>query len=200
MTRVVAGEQARAVLALAEPRHIASRIVCRRSRRSRILEPVADLDPDLAILDRHDDQQAVVLAALADAAAAVLEHLDGVFADVGVWLERGHRRDDDDVAAGRLQGLDAAIELARLVGSMTLAKSLTAPVSAGGGGCAAAPDWCAPRRRGDDAIDARCASCAMPSIDVAPDPFAGVDVAREQRARIGDRYPCRCCLPRAPRG
>ena len=76
------------------------------------LEAVSDLDPDLAVLDRDDNQQAVVLAALADAAALILEHLDGVFPDVGIRLKRGHRRDDDDVAAGALQRLDASIELA----------------------------------------------------------------------------------------
>ena len=68
--------------------------------------------PDLPILDRDDDQQAVVLALLADAPAAVLEHLDGVFLDVGVRLERRDRRDDHDVAAGALQRADAPVELA----------------------------------------------------------------------------------------
>ena len=68
--------------------------------------------PDLAVLDRDDDQQAVVLTALADAPALILEHLDGVFPDVGIRLKRRNRRDDHDVAAGALQRQDASVELA----------------------------------------------------------------------------------------
>ena len=78
---------------------------------------VSDLDPDFAILDRDDDQEPVVLPTLADAPPLVLEHLDSVFADVGVRLKRRHGGDHDDVAAGAVQGLDAPIKLslARIV-------------------------------------------------------------------------------------
>src|SRR5581483_10780253 len=73
-----------------------------------LLEAVADLDPHLVFLDRDEDQQAVVLALLADAASAVLEQLVGVLVDVAVGLDRRHRRDDDDIAGLRLQRADHA--------------------------------------------------------------------------------------------
>ena len=76
-----------------------------------LLEVVADFDPHLPVVDGQQDQQPVVLAALADAAAAVLEHLDRVLADVGVRLERLHRGHDDDVAAGLLQRADQRVHL-----------------------------------------------------------------------------------------
>ena len=113
MTRVRAGEQPLPVLALTKRREdrftdrLAGKAVGHES-----FEAVADFDPDLAILDRDDDQQAVVLAAIADAPSVVLEHLDGVFLDVGVGLKRGHGGDHDDIAAGTLQGLNPSIELA----------------------------------------------------------------------------------------
>ena len=103
-----------------------------------LLEVVADFDPHLSILDGQQDQQAVVLAVLADAAAAVLEHLHGVLADVAVRLERV------DVATTTTSPLACCSERisasisAALSGSITLAKSLTGCVSAGGAGCAAA--------------------------------------------------------------
>ena len=68
-----------------------------------LLQVVADLDPDLPIRDGHHDQETVVLAALADAAAAVLEHLDGVLAEIRVRRERLDGCDNDHVAAGLLQ-------------------------------------------------------------------------------------------------
>ena len=73
---------------------------------------VAHFDPGLTIRDRHDDQEPVVLAAIADALAPVLEHLDGVFLDVGVGLERSDGCDHDDVAGRAFQGADLSIDLA----------------------------------------------------------------------------------------
>ena len=78
-----------------------------------LLEVIADFDPDLPIVDGQEDEQPVVLAALADAASAVLEHLDRVFPDVGVGLERLDGGDDDDVAARLLQGADERVHLGR---------------------------------------------------------------------------------------
>ena len=74
---------------------------------------VADLDPDLPFLERQHDQQAVVLALVADAAAVILEQLVGVLADVAVPRDGRHRGDDDDVAAGRLEGAAQRIDGAR---------------------------------------------------------------------------------------
>ena len=81
-----------------------------------LLEAVADLDPDLPLLEREQDQQAVVLALLADAAAVVLEQLDGVFADVAVAADGRHGGNDHDVAAGGLERAAQRIDGARTVG------------------------------------------------------------------------------------
>ena len=58
----------------------------------RALEPIADLDPHLALLRRDDQQRAVVLALLADAPGAA--ELVAVVGDV-VALQRAQRRDDE---------------------------------------------------------------------------------------------------------
>src|SRR4029079_16815525 len=63
-----------------------------------LLERVADLKPQRAIVHRDDDQQAVVLAFVANAAAPVLEHLDRVLIDAPVRLVSRHGRDDDRVS------------------------------------------------------------------------------------------------------
>src|SRR4051812_6979973 len=65
-------------------------------------EVVADLELHFAIVHRDEQQQAVVLPLVADAAAAVLEHLDGVLLDGAERLDRADRGDDEDVAGGRL--------------------------------------------------------------------------------------------------
>ena len=65
-----------------------------------------------AVVHGDDDEEAVVLAALADAAAGVLEHLHRELADVAVRLERLDRRDDDHVSRGSLQRADPAVDLA----------------------------------------------------------------------------------------
>ena len=54
--------------------------------------------------DGDHNQEAVVLAALANAAAAVLEHSNGVCTEVRVRGERVDRRHNDHIAAGLLQG------------------------------------------------------------------------------------------------
>ena len=89
------------------------------------LDPVADLDPDPAILDRDEDEDAVVLALATDTLAAVLEHLDRVFVHVGIRLRLVARRDDHGVAARALERSDAPLELGALARSITCAKSLT---------------------------------------------------------------------------
>ena len=61
----------------------------------RAFEPVADLDADLALGRRVQQQHAVVLAALAELPAA--EQAVGVVLD-RIAVERLHRRDDDLVA------------------------------------------------------------------------------------------------------
>jgi hypothetical protein len=96
--------------------HVLPCCFARVSVRDELLEVVANLRPDLAIVDGEHHQQTVVLATLADASAAVLEHLHGELADVGVRLERGHGRDDDHIAAGLLQGTDQGIHLTPAVG------------------------------------------------------------------------------------
>ena len=80
-----AGEKARAVRPFRNCGTMYWRLVSPANPiRDPRLEPVPDLDPDLPLLDREEDQQPVVLPLLADAAAVVLEHLDGVLADVAV--------------------------------------------------------------------------------------------------------------------
>src|SRR5436190_762050 len=60
-----------------------------------LLESVADFDPHLALVEREQNEQAVVLSLLADAAAVILEQLVGVLANVGERRDRLDRRDDD---------------------------------------------------------------------------------------------------------
>ena len=81
-----------------------------------LLEVVADLDFDAPLLDREQDEQAVVLALLADAAPVILEQLDRVVLDGGVRLDGRHRRDDDDVAGCLLQRADHPVHLRRARG------------------------------------------------------------------------------------
>src|SRR6266536_1705015 len=57
-----------------------------------LFEVVADFDADLAIVLCDDDEEAVVLAFVADPSSAVLEHLHGVLVDAAVRLESGHGR------------------------------------------------------------------------------------------------------------
>src|SRR5262249_42655687 len=99
-----AGDEPRTVSAAAELRyhHLTARLA-RESVRDPLLERVADFDPDLVLLDRDENQQAVVLALLPDPLAVILEELVRVLADVAVRLERRHSRHDDDVAGGRHQ-------------------------------------------------------------------------------------------------
>ena len=107
-----AGQQPRAVLLLAEIRPDDVADFTGEAVRDDVFEAVADLEAQRAILDRDDNQQPVVLVFVADPAAAVFEHLDGVFVDAAVRLERRHRGDDDGVAARLAQRADAPVELA----------------------------------------------------------------------------------------
>ena len=86
--RAVPARRPRPYAAVAELRHhvLAARFAG-KSIGDPLLEPVADLHPDFPLLDRQENQQPVVLALVADAAAVVLEHLHGVFADVAVPLD-----------------------------------------------------------------------------------------------------------------
>ncbi len=70
MMRVVPASRPFAVLALTELRQdrLADRLAG-EAVGDESFEAVADLDPDLAVLDGDDDQESVVLAALADAPA-----------------------------------------------------------------------------------------------------------------------------------
>src|SRR4051812_322373 len=74
-------------------------------------EVIADLDLDLAVVDRDQDEQAVVLALVADAAAPVLEHLDRVLFDAAVGLIGRHGGDDQRVTGRFAQRADAPVEL-----------------------------------------------------------------------------------------
>ena len=74
-----AGEQPWSVRASAEfRRHVLATCFAGKAVRDELFQVVADFDPHLAIVDGEEDQQAVVLAALTDAAAMVLEHLHRV--------------------------------------------------------------------------------------------------------------------------
>ena len=86
-------------------RHAAGEVVRLEARRDRVLDdvfgdrvgqrafqPVADLDADLALVRRMQQQHAVVLAALAELPAA--EQSVGVVLD-RIAVQRLHRRDDD---------------------------------------------------------------------------------------------------------
>ena len=129
-----AGEQARAVAAArgtAGAMYLAAGLAG-EAVGDPLLEAVADLDSDAPLLDREQDQQAVVLALLADAAAVVLEQLDGVLADVAVRLDRSgrsrpRRRRRLLPAARGSSGRSPAA----LAASMTCAKSFTGCVSSG---------------------------------------------------------------------
>ena len=114
------------------------------------------------------------------------------------WNGR-HGRHDDDVAGGCLQRADAPVELALLRASMTSAKSLTGVRQRGGrrlrrGGAGRQDDAATEgkRHKAEGRSDAStlprlARPCqASPCVDVVPDALRGVDVAREERAGIGD--------------
>ena len=175
---------------------MASRIVSPgESVRDELLEVVADLDADLADPRRpRTISTPLSLPFCADAASAVLEHLDGVFADVAVRLEGRDRGDDDDVAGGRLQRADAAIELgARSPASMTWAKSLTGAVSAGGGGCAAAASQRDEQQTSSSherRWRATAASCGPATCRRIPRSVRRRRCSARERRRLGDRARC----------
>ncbi len=78
-------EQPWAVLASREiRRHVVTADLAGIPVSDELLEVVADFGPHSAILHRQQHEQAVVLALVADAAAAILEHLHRVLADIGV--------------------------------------------------------------------------------------------------------------------
>ena len=115
MRLMIAGssrDQAPAVLALAELRrdHLADRLAG-EAVGDEPFEAVADLDPALRSSTATTISRPLSLPFCADAAAAVLEHLDGVFARCPVGLKCRHGGDDHDVAGGGLQREDAALEL-----------------------------------------------------------------------------------------
>jgi len=111
-----AREKSRAVLPLAEQRrHELADRFAGEAVGDPLLELVPDLDFDLPLLDRDDDQQAVVPAAFADAAPVVLEQLDGILLDVRKRLDRRNGRDDDDVPGGCLQRAADAIDFGRVL-------------------------------------------------------------------------------------
>src|SRR5262249_29318614 len=66
---------------------------------------------NLALIEREQDENAVVLAFLADAASMVLEQFVRVLPDVAVRFDRLHRGDDHDVARGVLERADHPIHL-----------------------------------------------------------------------------------------
>ena len=158
------------------------------------LEAVADLDPDAALLQRHHDQQAVVLALLADAAAVVLEQLVRVLADVAEGLEGRHGRDDDDVAGRGLELADHLVHRGRAGPSMTCAKSLTGSVSSGSCAAGVGPQARATSVTADERTRARQIAARRgagetavhglpPSVHERDDPLDGVEVRRDQPAR-----------------
>ena len=106
------GLQPRAVLAAREIRRHVLAHFAGIAVGDELLEVVAHLDPHAPILHRQQHEQPVVFALVADAAAAVLEHLDRVLLDIGVRrLERVDRRDHDDIARRLLQLEDAPLNL-----------------------------------------------------------------------------------------
>src|SRR5688572_7987712 len=104
--------QALAVLALAKERHhVEAADLAGEAVGDELLQLVADLDPHLPVGDGHDHQQPVVLALLADAAAAVLEHLDRVLLQVGVVRLVGvHGGHHEGVAGAALEAQDHRFE------------------------------------------------------------------------------------------
>src|SRR5688572_31626780 len=105
-----AGEQARAIVASAElRRHLFPADLAGEAVGDEFLEVVSDLHPDFPVLDGEQNEQPVVLALLADAAAAVLEHLHRVLVDVGVRGKGVDGGDDHHVAACLLQGPDERV-------------------------------------------------------------------------------------------
>jgi hypothetical protein len=112
-----AGAQPFAVLSVPEERrhHLTARLAG-EAVGDPLLEVVPDLDPDAPLLQREQDQEAVVLALLSNAFAVVREQLDGVLLDVAVGLDGRHGRDHDDVAGRGLQRADHPIDRARAVG------------------------------------------------------------------------------------
>ena len=173
-----------------------------------LLELVADLDPDLALLEREHDQQAVVLALVADAAAVILEQLVGVLADVAVAVDVGTVATTTTSPLAALSARLMRSMAAAFSGSMTCAKSLTGSVSSGEG---RRPRRWSGSSRTDDATRSRHAGqrrtrratpraiCALrtliraefptidPSIDVGDEPFDGVEIRREQPLGVGRR-------------
>ena len=117
--------------------------------------------------------------------------------DVAVRLERRHGRDDDDVAAGRLQRADAPIELApRSPASMTLRVVVDRRVQCRAAPAAASVDARGRHGRAQTNQTARIealASCSRPPrVDVLPDPFRG---ARCSATRSADGSAMLLLLP-----
>ena len=112
-----AGAQPCTVLTVPEERgHDLAARLAGEAVRDPLLQVVADFHPHPPFLECQQNQQAVVLALLADALAVVREQLDGVFLDVAVRLDRRHRGDDHDVARRGLEGADHPVHRARAVG------------------------------------------------------------------------------------
>ncbi|MEZ5289210.1 MAG: hypothetical protein R2712_31290 [Vicinamibacterales bacterium] len=106
------GEQALSVLAAAEvgDHHVATGLAGEPVGDER-LEPVADFDPHLPVVDGQHDQGAGVAGAAADALAVVLEHLHRVAGQVPVRLVGVHGSDHDRVARRLLELPNQGVEL-----------------------------------------------------------------------------------------
>ena len=92
------------------------------------LEPAADLDADLALVGRDDEEDTVVLLLSADAPMAsklIAKVLDGEA------LQRGQSHDHDLVRALVLEGLELGFKLGPVVAFSRSASSTTRPVSCG---------------------------------------------------------------------
>src|SRR5436190_20967638 len=106
------GDEARPVTAVAELRgDVVAAGFAGKAVGDPLLEAVADLDFDAPLLPHDENQHPVVLGALADPAAAVLEQLDGVITRCRKRRHRVDRGDDDDVARSLLQPPDHRFEL-----------------------------------------------------------------------------------------
>ena len=81
-----------------------------------LFQAVADLNRDAALVQSEEDEQAVVLALLADAAPVVFEHLDRHLADIAERLKGLDRCDDHRVARGGVQRARHAIDLGGALG------------------------------------------------------------------------------------